>query len=192
MFLIFLKERNHLRRTKVKLFIIPYFEYCSFLIICSNSISFYSQNPNIDKLIKCYNKNVKLFDININLLGLENNLEHQIRLLIPFKVVPLPLRLFRKIYSYTLKILVKNRCTQLLTKIKFSKITSNDKIITRQSFKISELKNKWGLNSFRHLAMKLANKFNFKDVDDMNISLHLNNMNRNIFQHFESSNSIFL
>ena len=78
--------------------------------------------------------------MNINLLGLENNLERQIKLLIPFKVLLLPLRLFRKIYSYTLKMLVKNRCTQLLSKIKFSKITLNDKIITRQTFKISELK----------------------------------------------------
>ena len=97
----------------------------------------------------------------------------------------------RKIYTYTLKMIVKNRCLKLWSKLNFSR-TPSDSISTRQSYKISELKRKWGLNSFRHLAMKLANKFHFKDVDKTNIIHHLNIFNKNIVQHFEISNTIFI
>ena len=178
------------KSTLFKLFIIPYFEYCSSLVICSNSISLYAQNPNIMRLNRCYNKNIKLF-LNINLCGLENNLKVQLKLLSPFKIMPLYIRLFRKLAFYTIKLFVKNSSKKLLNNINASKLPSNGQMTTRQSFKIKEFKSKWGLNSFRHLAKKLANKFCFKDCNDSNISCFLTEFNRNILDHYKNSVYMF-
>ena len=99
-----------------KLFILPHFDYCSSIIISANCMNLSSMNPNIGRLTKCYNKNVKLFT-NINLFGLENDIAKQILLLRSAKLLPLTLRLFKKFYSYSLKLIVNGRAKTFLASL---------------------------------------------------------------------------
>ena len=124
-------------------------------------------NPNIGRLTKCYNKNVKLFT-NINLFGLENDIAKQILLLRSAKLLPLTLRLFKKFYSYSLKLIVNGRAKTFL-----ASLVMNQRETSRLRYVQPVGRTHCVLKSLRLQLTKMANKFNFSIVNILNINSHL-------------------
>ena len=168
-----------------KLFILPHFDYCSSIIISANSINLAAMNPNIKRLTKCFNKNVKLFT-NINLFGLENDIPKQIKLLKALNLLPLSLRLFRKLYSYSLKLLVNGRAKTFL-----ANLIINGRVNSRSKYAQPKAKTHWAFKSLRVQLTKMANKYNFSNVNILNINGHLGNFNRNIYDNFTTFSNLF-
>ena len=173
------------RATLFKLFIIPNFDYCSTLITTVNSIALSAQNHNIIRLTKCFNYNLKIF-INVDLFKYDNDLEKQLQILKPFNIFPLNIRLFWRYYSYVLGLFTNRKNTILL-----NNFIVNERLSSRNFFKLPNFKSSWGSRSLRNIATKLANKYKFNLANGNSKLLYLKYLNKFIFENFESCSNFF-
>ena len=103
------------------------------------------------KLEKCFNKSLKL------ILGQrvsQLNLEQQFRLLKPFKILPLPLRLFRHYCLFLYSLIRTGKAVYLLTRL--TKLEGRD---LRNSYWVPGFYLFVGKFCFSRVAPKLLNSF---------------------------------
>ena len=167
------------RTSLFKIFIIPYFDYCSTLVTSVNSISLDAQNKNILRLTKCFNNNLKIFTF-INLFTCENDLVAQSLLLKESKILSLTLRLFQRYYTFTLRLFVNKKNTILL-----NNFLQNNSISLRSFLKQPAFKKPRGKFSFRSIATKFANKYYFNEANSENKAQYLKYFKNSILNNFK-------
>jgi len=142
---------HNFRPTAFKLFIMPHFDYCSTLYFITNKL-------NESKLIKCYNKAIKVI-LNLNINEHIYNIEAQYNLLKLFNIYPLTIRKFIHLSNFIFNLFKNNNCTSLI-----SYFNQNTTIQLREKFHHTPFNSNYQKYSFTSLGTNLLNKFIYNYV----------------------------
>ena len=163
-----------------KLFIVPNFDYCSTLVVSTNSIMLQQHNLAMVKLIKCFNRSLRVF-ISINLTSYFNDLDEQIAILKAFNIKPLVLRLFVNYCCFVYNI-VKNKENMASNfKLNCSERTGN--------YTYGSIGN-WGTYSLVKIASNLLNRY-LKNHMELNKMQFKALINKNTLTLYYNLSSIF-
>lgn len=129
----------------------PHFDYCSTLYFITNKL-------NESKLIKCYNKAIKVI-LNLNINEHIYNIEAQYNLLKLFNIYPLTIRKFIHLSNFIFNLFKNNNCTSLISYFK-----QNTTIQLREKFHHTPFNSNYQKYSFTSLGTNLLNKFIYNYV----------------------------
>jgi hypothetical protein len=164
-----------------KLFIVPNFDYCSTLVASTNSIMLQQHNATMTKLVKCYNKSLRVF-LSINVTPYFYDLETQIAMLKVFNVKPLILRLFVNYCCFVWNVMKNNN--NIASNLKFS---CNERT---GNYTYGRIESKWGTYSLVKIASNLLNRF-LKNHMELNKIQFKALINKNTFTFYNNLSSIF-
>ena len=151
-----------------KSLVLIHFDYCSSLFISINQTS-------LSKLEKCFTKALKqVLWVRVSRL----NQEEQFKILKPFGILPLFLRLFRHYCIFTFSLIKNGRSGFLLSKLK-----RLEGVNLRNPYQVPGFNLTVGKHSFSRVAPKLLNSFIFSYLDK-NLNIFLNFFDKNIFDLF--------
>jgi hypothetical protein len=151
-----------------KSLVLIHFDYCSSIFISINQTS-------LSKLEKCFTKALKqVLWVRVSRL----NQEEQFKILKPFGILPLFLRLFRHYCIFTFSLIKNGRSEFLLSKLK-----RLEGVNLRNPYQVPGFNLIVGKHSFSRVAPKLLNSFIFSYLDK-NLNIFLNFFDKNIFDLF--------
>jgi hypothetical protein len=169
---------SKVRSTLFKLFILPYFDYCSTIFI------HYGYAASKLKIEACFSKSInRLLKLNLN----ESILTQQYELLKAYNILPPALRQLYHLCSFIL-IVLKNNKLELNKTIKSLKNTRDSRSCPYQ---LPLFKQEIGQFSFVTITIKLLNKFLHNKILNLKYSIIKGDIKKNIIQIYEASEAFY-
>ena len=140
--------------TLFKLFIMPHFEYCSTIYAGPNALFSQYLNTRMKSLCSCFSRYVRLF-LKVKLRGLENDYKKQTRVLSPFNILPLVLRLYRHYCHFVFNMYSQRSAPYLVSLY----LPADGHYSLRNKLSNPQNSNNFGLESFINLSTHLLNQF---------------------------------